>query len=190
MGNAEVLQHAQIKIDLTPPVVSVATDQQEYTRVQPFTAHYSGYDPQPGSGIASLIALFNNQPVIDGQVVDLFWFPLGTYTLTATGQDNAGWVTTNSKTITLIATIPSLQQAVKRLCAENYITKQGTCTSLSQKLASALSAQQRGQNKTAVNILLAFQNELSAQKGKAVTLKAYDLLMMDSNYVIQVLGGK
>ena len=145
---------------------------------------------EPGSGLASLLALFNNQPVTDGQVVDLFWLPLGTYTLTATGEDNAGWVTTNSKTITLIATIPSLQQTVDRLCAENYITKQGTCTSLSQKLASALSAQQRGQKKTAVHVLLAFQNELQAQKGKAVGLQAYDLLMMDNNYVIQVLGGK
>jgi len=181
---------ADFKVDKTPPVVIVWVDQPEYTRVQPYIAHFSGYDPEPGSGLASLLALFNNQPVIDGQVVDLFWLPLGTYTLTATGEDNAGWVTTNSKTITLTATIPSLQQAVNRLCAENYITKQGICTSLSQKLASALFAQQRGQNKTAVNILLAFQNELSAQKGKAVTLKAYDLLMMDSNYVIQVLGGK
>lgn len=190
VNNLEIAQQIEIKIDTVPPVVNTWVDQQEYTRVQPFIAHFSGYDPEPGSGLASLLALFNNQPVIDGQVIDLFWLPLGTYTLTATGEDNAGWVTTNSKTITLIATIPSLQQAVNRLCAENYITKQGTCTSLSQKLASALAAQQRGQNKTAVNILLAFQNELKAQKGKAVTVQAYDLLMMDSNYVIQVLGGK
>jgi len=190
LGNFEELHVIEYRLDMTPPVVSVWTDQSEYTRVQPFIDHFSGYDPEPGSGLASLLALFNNQPVTDGQVVDLFWLPLGTYTLTATGEDNAGWVTTNSKSITLIATIPSLQQAVNRLCAENYITKQGTCTSLSQKLASALSAQQRGQNKTAVNILLAFQNELKAQKGKAVTVQAYDLLMMDSNYVIQVLGGK
>jgi hypothetical protein len=190
-GNVEILPPTKyLRIDKTAPEVSVWSDATNYSRVQPFTVHYSGFDPLPGSGLASLTALFNNQPVTDGQVVDLFWLPSGTYTLAVTGQDYAGWVTTNSTTITLIATIPSLQQTVNRLCTENYITKQGTCTSLSQKLASALSAQQRGQNKTAVNVLLAFQNELMAQKGKAVTVQAYNLLMMDSNYVIQVLGGK
>ncbi len=189
-GNSEETHQAVVKIDLTPPVVSVIVDQAEYTRVQPFVVHFSGYDPEPGSGLASLLALFNNQPVTDGQVVDLFWLPLGTYTLTATGEDYAGWVTTDSKTITIIATIPSLQATVDRLCVEKYITKDGICKSLSQKLKSALAAQQRGQNKTAINILKAFQNELKAQKGKAVSVRAYDLLMMDSNYVIQVLGGK
>ncbi len=187
MGNSEELQTDQIKIDLTPPVVNVFTDQTEYTRVQPFTVHYSGYDPEPGSGLASLTGVFNNQPVSDGQSVDLFWLSLNEYTLTATGEDYAGWVATDSETIKLIATIPSLQGTVNRLCAEKYVTKDGICTSLHQKLASALSAQQRGQKKTVVNILLAFQNELNAQKDKAVKLEAYNLLIMDSNYVIQLL---
>ncbi len=177
-------------IDKTPPVVNVSTDQSEYTRVQPFVVHYSAFDPEPGSGLAALTGLFNDQPVTDGQTVDLFWLSLGQYAVTATGEDYAGWVTTDSETIQLIATISSLQQTVSRLCTEKYITKQGICTSLQQKLESALAAQQRGQKKTAVNILLAFQNELNAQKGKAVQLQAYDLLMMDSNYVITVLGGK
>lgn len=179
-----------LSIDKTPPVVNVSIDQPEYTRVEPFVVHYSAFDPEPGSGLAALTGLFNNQPVTDGQTVDLFWLSLGQYTLTATGEDYAGWVTTDSETIQLIATIPSLQQTVSRLCTEKYITKQGICTSLQQKLESALAAQQRDQKKTAVNILLAFQNELKAQKGKAVQLQAYELLMMDSNYVITALGGK
>lgn len=179
-----------LSIDKTPPVVSVSTDQSEYTRVQPFVVHYSGYDPEPGSGLASLAATFNGQSVTDGQSIDMFWWNLGQYTLSATGVDYAGWDTTDSKSIKLIATIQSMQQTVGRLCTEKYITKKGICTSLQQKLKAALSAQQRGQKKTAVNILSAFQKALKAQKGKAVKLQAYDLLMMDSNYVITTLGGK
>jgi hypothetical protein len=179
-----------LQIDKTPPVVNISTDQPQYTRVQLFVVHFSGYDPVPGSGLASLAATFNGQNVSDGQSIDMFWWNLGQYTLTAKGADFAGWTTTSGKTIKLIATIQSMQQTVSRLCKENYITQQGVCNSLQQKLNSALAAQQRGQNSTAVNIVLALQNEITAQNGKAVSVKAYSLLMMDSNYVITTLGGK
>lgn len=181
---------ADFKVDKTPPVVNVWTDQIQYTRVQPFTVHYSGYDPEPGSGLASLTGEFNGQPVTNGQVIDLFWLDLGQYTLSATGEDYAGWVTTQSKSIQLIATIESLQQTVQRLCQEGYITKSGICKSLLSKLDSALAAQNRGQNKTAVNILLAFQNEIGAQADKSIKPEARALMIMDSNYVIVSLGGK
>ncbi|GEM_PF-3266899 len=190
MGNSEDIQYINLKIDMTPPVVNVTTDQAEYTRVQPFVVHYSGYDPEPGSGLATLTGVFNGQFVMDGQVVDLFWLSLGQYTLAATGEDYAGWIATDSESIQLVATIESMQLTVQRLCKENYITKSGICTSLLSKLNSALAAQKRGQNKTAVNTLFAFQNAIQAQSGKAIRAEAQALLMMDSNYVIQSLGGK
>lgn len=190
MGNPELMQTAQIKIDLTPPVVTVTTDQQQYTRVQPFVVHYSGYDPEPGSGLATLTGMFNGQNVANNQSIDMFWWDLGQYTLTATGEDYAGWVTTQSQSVQLVATIESLQQTVRRLCEENYIAKSGICSSLLRKLNSALVAQQRGQNKTAVNILLAFQNEIRAQTDKSIMPEAKAILVMDSNYIITSLGGK
>jgi hypothetical protein len=189
-GNTEGIQHAIVKIDKTPPVVAVTIDQLQYTRVQPFVVHYSGYDPEPGSGLAILTGIFNDQPVLNGQSVDMFWWNPGQYTLTATGEDYPGWVTTQSQSIQLIATIESLQQTVQRLCQGNYITKAGICNSLISKLNSALSAQQRGQNKTAVNILIAFQNEIAAQTDKSIKPEAKSILIMDSNYVIERLGGK
>jgi hypothetical protein len=190
VNNVEDAQHVEIKVDTVPPVVNVWTDQTEYTRVQPFVVHYSGYDPEPGSGLASLTGEFNGQPVTNGQTVDMFWLDLGQYTLNVTGQDYAGWTTMENKSIQLVATIESLQQTVQRLCQEKYITKSGVCNSLLSKLDSALAAQKRGQNKTAVDILLALQNEIRAQTGKAIKPEASSILIMDSNYVIQRLGGK
>jgi hypothetical protein len=189
-GNIEYpTAEVNFQVDKTPPIVNVLTDQSQYTRVQPFVVHYSGYDPEPGSGLASLTGEFNGTSVTDGQVLDLFWLNLGQYTLSATGEDYAGWVTTGSQTIQLIATIESLQQTVQRLCQEDYITKAGVCNSFLRKLNSALAAQERGHNKTAVNILRAFQNAIRAQTNKSITPEAKSILMMDSDHVIVSLGG-
>ena len=177
------------KVDKTPPVMNVWTDQTQYTRVDPFVVHYNAQDPEPGSGIAQLTANFNGQPVTDGQVIDLFSLDLGSYTLSATAEDYAGWVTSNSVTIELIATIQSLQATVDRFCQEGSISNQGTCQSLWAKLDAALEAQNRGQAKTAVNILGAFQNEVNAQTDKHIPSEVARILLMDSDSLIQALGG-
>jgi hypothetical protein len=190
MGNSEDFQSVALKIDMTPPVVVVDADQEQYTRLQPFVVHYSSYDPEPGSGLAALTGMFNGQSVANGQSVDMFWWDLGQYTLTVTGEDYAGWVTTESTSIQLVATLESLSQTVQRLCQEGYITKAGICKSLLSKLNAALAAQRRGQNHTAVNILLAFQHEVQAQADKSIRSEARALLMMDSDYVIESLGGR
>ena len=190
VDNVESAQSITLKVDQVAPVVSTWTDKSEYNRVQPYIVHFSAYDPEPGSGLFSLNAAFNNQVVVNGQVVDLFWYNLGQYTLSAIGEDYAGWVTTNSKSIKLIATIESMQFSVARLCKEDYITNKGICNSLTQKLDSALTAKNRGQNITASNILSAMQNEIKAQTGKAIKVEASKLLLMDSDYVIGVLGSK
>ena len=101
-----------------------------------------------------------------------------------------GWITNESQSIQLVATIESLQQTVQCLCQETYTTKNGICNSLLSKLDSALAAQKRGQNNTAVNILLAFQNEIRAQADKSIKPEAKSILIMDSNYVVESLGGK
>ena len=177
------------KVDKTPPLVNVWTDQLQYTRVDLFVVHYNAQDPEPGSGIAQLTANFNGQPVADGQVIDLFSLDLGSYTLSATAEDYAGWVTSQSISIELIATIESLQATVDRFCQEGSISNKGTCQSLWAKLDAALAAQNRGQAKTAVNILGAFQNEVNAQMDKHIPAEVAQILLMDSDSLIQALGG-
>jgi hypothetical protein len=54
MGNSEVPQPPlTIKIDLTPPVLNVWVDRAGCTRLELFTVHFGGYDPEPGSVMAS-----------------------------------------------------------------------------------------------------------------------------------------
>lgn len=189
VNNLEGTQSTTVKVDAAPPIVNAWTDQVQYTRVEPYTVHFSGSDPEPGSGLSNLIGEFNSQAVNNGQLLDLFWLDLGVYTLAATGQDHAGWTTTSSTPVELVATIESLQDTVDRLCVEDYITNTGTCQSLRAKLDAALTAQESGQTTVVLNTLNAFQNAVNAQTGrqpgKHIRPEAARLLLMDSDYLIQ-----
>lgn len=181
MGISEQVNKLDVKIDMTPPSVNVWTDQPQYTRVEPFIAHFTGSDAI--SGLASITGEFNGQPVTDGQEIDLLWLPLGTYTISARAEDMAGYVTEGSQNIELIATLDGLKETVARLCAEGYITKSGTCKELTAKLNAALAANSRKNHNAAMNIINAFQNAVEAQTGKSIHQLAADLLILDSTYV-------
>lgn len=184
-GNSENPQSKIIKIDLTPPEINTWADQTQYTRTEPFTVHFTGSDAV--SGLDSITGKFNGQPVIDEQNIDLFWLPLGTYTLNVRAEDMAGNVTEASQSIELVATLDGLKSTVERLCAEGYITKGDTCNELIKKLDAAIAANNKGNTKTAANILNAFQNAVNAQAGKSIQKNAADLLLMDSDYMIKEL---
>ena len=130
-------------------------DKDRYTKTEAFTVHFEGSDAL--SGLSSMTAEFNGQSVTDGQVVDLFWLPLGTYTLTVRAEDLAGNVTEASQSIELSATLESLKETVARLCTEGYITKEGTCKELSAKLDAAIAAQNRGNGKATANLCVPFR---------------------------------
>lgn len=188
VGNAETIQSIQINVDKTPPVVNVQIDQPEYTRLDSFVIHYDAYDPEPGSGLHTLVADLNGELVTDGQVIDLFGFDLGTYTLAATAEDHAGWSTINSASFELMATIEGMKATVDRLCDEGLITNEGICNSLRKKLDAAQGARDRGQIVAALDTLQAFQNEVDAQTGKHIQPEAARVLLMDSSYVISLLS--
>jgi hypothetical protein len=185
-GNSASFTVGPINIDKTPPVVTVSLDKDRYTKTEPFTAHFNGSDAL--SGLSSLTAEFNGQSVTDGQVVDLFWFPLGTHTLTVRAEDLAGNVTETSQSIELSATLESLKETVARLCTEGYITKNSTCHRLSARLDAAIVAQNRGHDGRAANLLCAFQNAVRAQTDKSIQGLAAQLLLLDSEYIKDTLS--
>lgn len=168
--NAEQPRSHEFKIDTHTPIVAVFIDQPTYIRLQLFTAHLSASDPIPGSGLATVAASLDETPVSDGQTIDLLWYPLGTHNLSLTASDVAGWSTTNSASFQLIATRDSLVGLIRRLAALGEIDSEGVANSL-------LTKAQHGQ----LNALL---QEIRAQSGKHVTVRAADLLRGDVEYVI------
>ncbi|NIR96364.1 MAG: hypothetical protein GWO08_22835, partial [Gammaproteobacteria bacterium] len=86
-GNVEPTQQRQIKIDTRSPLVDTWTDQADYTRIEPFIVRYTVSDPEPGSGLDTVVAAFEEQTVVADQTVDLFWADLGSYTLEVTAGD-------------------------------------------------------------------------------------------------------
>lgn len=67
------------------------------------------------------------------------------------------------------------------------IHSKGVYNSLLSKADVAVSANDRGQIKTAINILNAFINEVSAQSGKKIDSEAADHMIMHANSAISNL---
>ncbi|MCK5590594.1 MAG: hypothetical protein KAI72_01440, partial [Candidatus Pacebacteria bacterium] len=117
------IRSIELKIDMVPPQVEVSFSQFSYTRVETASLSYSVIDPSPGSGISNYTALYNNQEVKSGYTIDLFWQPLGTYTLTVTAIDNAGHKTTKTAQYALKADLSGFAQTVDQLYSMNEITQ-------------------------------------------------------------------
>lgn len=80
----------------------------------------------------------------------------------------------------LIGGLAAIQTAA---CAIDWIARDGTCISLAAKLEAARDAIARGATDAARGAITAFVNELSAQRGKAVSERAYTLLSTDATYL-------
>lgn len=68
-----------------------------------------------------------------------------------------------------------------------WIKNQGIATSLDAKLNNVKKKIAAGDNKTAKNVLGAFQNEVQAQNGKQLSTEAYALLYFNAKYLIDHL---
>lgn len=69
-----------------------------------------------------------------------------------------------------------------------WLTNQGIINSLNVKLNAVKESVVKGNNKTAINQLKAFNNELDAQKGKQVNDNAWALLKANAEFLIHKLG--
>jgi hypothetical protein len=69
-----------------------------------------------------------------------------------------------------------------------WIKNQGVANSLGAKLNDVKKKITSGDNKTAKNVLGAFQNEVQAQNGKQLTSEAYALLYFNAKYLIDHLN--
>lgn len=153
-GNTASATFTDIRIDRAAPTVTYSGNAGSYTVDQQVSIVCTPADAL--SGLASSTCTNITGPA--------YTFGLGSHTLTATASDNAG--NQGSATTTFNVQVSSVS-----LC--NLVTQFSTSTDvaagLCDKLTAASQAAARGQSKTNSNILRAFDQQVSAQTGKALT---------------------
>jgi len=175
-----------IKIDATAPEITITEPQPAgYLHSDFLTLDFGADDAI--SGVESVVADLDGEPVLDDQVIDLFTLALGDHTLTVTATDYAGNSATASVTFTVIATIQSTIADTQRAYDEGWIDNHGILNSLLQKLNNAQAALDLGDVEEAIDLLGAYINELEAQSGKHVTAETAALLIADAQWVIDHL---
>jgi GH35 family endo-1,4-beta-xylanase len=152
---------AGLEYDTTPPVVTYTGNAGSYTVDQTIAIQCAASDPSPGSGIASTTCADINGPA--------YSFGLGSHTYTATAEDVAGNVGSGSTTFTVNVTYASLETLVSR-----FSTSADVASGLNDKLIAASLAKTTSARDKQLD---AFENQLSAQTGKALTAEQAQILL-------------
>jgi hypothetical protein len=147
--------------DSREPVVSYTGNAGAYTIDQQVSIHCSASDPVPGSGLASDTCADVSAPA--------YTFTLGSHTLSATAEDVAGNTGSGSTTFTVSVTYASLQNLVARFSTDPAVT-----AGLNAKLAAASKARTAAARNAQLS---AFENQVRAQTGKALTAEQASLLI-------------
>jgi 2',3'-cyclic-nucleotide 2'-phosphodiesterase (5'-nucleotidase family) len=171
------------KPDYTPPVITIiAPTASTYLHPDFLTIDFAVTDDI--SGVKTVEALLDGNPVADGDVIDLYTLALGDHTFTVNAMDKAYNQSSQSVTFTVTATSQSLVFAVNRFYSEGKIDNDGIQNSLLKKLENAQKDIDKGKLDTAINKLEAFINEVQAQSGKHIAEDAANLLIADAQWVI------
>jgi hypothetical protein len=147
-----------IKRDATPPVITYTGNAGSYTVDQNISIQCSASDPDPGSGLDSTTCADVSGPA--------YAFGLGSHSYSATGTDVAGNVGSGSTTFTVNVTFASLANLVAAFSTSADVT-----SGLIDKLEAA------AKSKKPDNQLNAFENQVSAQTGKALTADQAEILI-------------
>ena len=144
-----------------------------------------------GSGAATVTPTMNGNTMLAGAplpsgraILLLTALPLGDHTFTVGADDNVGNVSPpKSVTFSIAVTPESLIEAITIFEGLGDI-KSTLVTSLLAKLNNAAQKFNSGHCTPAQNLYRAFINEVLAQKGKAITAFAADILIADAQYLI------
>jgi 2',3'-cyclic-nucleotide 2'-phosphodiesterase (5'-nucleotidase family) len=183
LGNSSTLDETDT-VDDTAPVITINAPlaAQSYLHPNFLTLDFNAVDAL--SGLRTLEAKLDGTTVTNGQKIDLYTLSLGNHTLTVTAIDNLGNSSSKSVTFSVTATVQSLKASVNRFYQEGKIDNASIRSSLLDKLNTAQTYLNQGNNKAAKNALQAFINAVLAQKGKHIKANAADLLITDANWVI------
>jgi 2',3'-cyclic-nucleotide 2'-phosphodiesterase / 3'-nucleotidase / 5'-nucleotidase len=135
----------------------------------------------PVSGVKTIEAWLDKTPVTNGQKIDLYTLAIGSHDFKVTATDFYGNASTQIVTFNITVTVQSLQASVNRFYAEGKISSKDVYKGLMDKLNAAAKAKN---TVTRNNNLTAFINMVNAQKGKAITTDAANLLIADAQWLM------
>jgi hypothetical protein len=178
------------KVDRKAPVVVITEPTaKEYTHSDTLVLDYSVTDG--GSGVDTITAKMDGHTTVagaflpDGRAILLLTaLPLGEHTFTVNADDKVENLSpTESVTFSIVVTPESMIQAITIFEGLGDL-KSTLAKSLLSKLQNAAQKFNAGDCLQAQNIYLAFINEVQAQRGKAITAFAADILITDAQYLI------
>ncbi len=138
----------------------------------------------PPSRVKSLVATLDGTAISNGQTMELYNLSVGSHTVLVIATDYYGNSATQTVTFQVIDSFQSLIALVNKFYTEGKISKKDLKDNLLQQLNAAKASFDSGKTKTAKNQLLSFINAVLAQRGKAITAQAADILIADANYII------
>ena len=160
-GNTASASFTGIRIDTAAPVVTFNGNAGTYGVDEQVSITCSTADSL--SGVVSSACADTAGPA--------YTFGLGSHTLTAGAIDNAGNEGSGTTTFNVLVTPTGLCNL-----AAQFSTNSDVASGLCDKITAASQAAARGQAKPRANILSAFDHQVSAQTGKALTSQQAEVL--------------
>lgn len=177
-GNVETQKAVTVSIDGTAPTLTVSgvADGQGYGDSLTLALDWTASDP--ASGVASLTATLDGNPVATGDLA-LRTLSLGVHTLVVTAKDKAGNVATQPISFSVTTSYADVHALVDVYADLGYMSAK-TRASLHKQLSSAESAAAAGKTSAAVKALQAFQaavGGVSNSAARAVLRRDGDVLL-------------
>ena len=161
----------QILVDQTAPVIEVnIEDEAVLVNSEEFQLQVSVTDDGSGVDNSQTVMLLNGQPIEQDTIIKLYLLPLGANSITISASDLAGNI--YSKTITFYTetSVQALIDLVEKFAASGAIDNHGIVNSLLQKLSKG--------------DLTPLLNQLMAQRGKHIHAEEADILIRDTNFLL------
>jgi hypothetical protein len=167
-------------VDTTPPVITITTPANgaNYILNEVVAADYVVQD---AVGVVLIIVTPNvavGRPIPTGQ--------LGTQTFTVTAKDYSNNSATKSVTYQVMTPVEGTQELISEVVSSPL--PQDIEDGLKDKLAAAINALNKGNEKAAINILNAFINMVNAQRGKTLTNAQADSWIAEAQKIINSIN--
>ncbi len=171
-GNVEDPKTAIIKIDKSPPDISIkGLEEESFTGASSIKPKVTIDDSLSGIDDSKTKITLDNEPYQLESTIYLYKLSLGSHMLTIKSSDLAGNSVEKKITFHTFASIEGLKQLVTLFEENNWIKNHGIATSLQKKLNH--------------NQLKSFIHAVKAQRGKQIGEEAADYLHRDANELME-----